>query len=125
MKTIITICAAAIMLTGCATHGTGASYAPLVDLRGADSTQYSQDLGSCQAYASQRAGAADMAVVGAIAGALIGVAFAAIGGGHGYRNEMAGIGALSGALSGAGQGEGTQRDIIRRCLAGRGYSVLD
>jgi hypothetical protein len=36
----------------------------------------------------------------------------------------AGEGAVAGAAAGAAQGETDQRAIIRRCLNGRGYSVL-
>lgn len=31
----------------------------------------------------------------------------------------------AGGLQGAAAGEGTQRDIIKRCMQGRGYSVLN
>ena len=91
MKTTTIILSAAI-LAGCA--NTGAQYQPLVDSR-TQGANYSQDLAECQAYATQRAGAADGAVAGAVFGALLGAA----------------------------AGEGTQRDIIKRCLAGRGYRI--
>lgn len=121
MKKTITAIITAILLAGCATSG--ANYRPMVDTR--PGQNYEQDLAECQAYAHTQAGAADGAVSGAVVGALLGVAFAAIGGGSGFRNEMAGIGALTGALQGAGQASGGQQDVIRRCLAGRGYSVLN
>ena len=124
MTKLITVLTAAALLAGCATGPTGASYAPLVDMRGVDATRQAQDQYECQQYAQQRAGAADGAVAGAVAGALIGVVLAAIVGG-GIRNEMAGIGAVTGGLQGAAAGEGTQRDIIRRCMSGRGYNVLN
>lgn len=122
----ITITCAALSLSGCATGPTGANYRPLVDTRGASSAQYESDLSECQRFATQRAGAADSAVAGAVFGALLGVALLAAGGGRGgWGNEIAAVGAITGGLQGAAQGEGTQRDIIRRCLAGRGHSVLD
>lgn len=125
MKKVTTTLVASALLAGCASGPTGANYRPLVDTRGSTSQNYEADLVDCQGYATQRAGAGQRAVAGAVAGALLGVALAAIGGAKGFRNELAGIGALTGGLQGAGQGEGTQRDIIRRCLANRGYSVLD
>lgn len=122
MKTTAIILSAAI-LAGCA--NTGAQYQPLVDSR-TQGANYSQDLAECQAYATQRAGAADGAVAGAVFGALLGVALLAVGGGRGgWGNEAAAVGAVAGGLQGAAAGEGTQRDIIKRCLAGRGYSVLN
>ena len=112
-------------LTGCATSG--ANYRPVVDLKGRDPANYEQNLRECQQYALQVAGAADSAAAGAVAGAIFGVALAAIGGGGGssYRKAAAGVGALSGAASGAMAGERDQRSIISRCLAGRGFNVLN
>ena len=122
MKTTAIILSAAI-LAGCA-H-TGAHYAPLVDQRTAGGN-YSHDLAECQSYATQRAGATEGAVAGAVFGALLGVALLAVGGGRGgWGNEAAAVGAVAGGLQGAAAGEGTQRDIIKRCMAGRGYSVLN
>ena len=122
MKTTAIILSAAI-LAGCA--NTGAQYQPLVDGR-THGANYSQDLAECQSYATQRAGATEGAVAGAVFGALLGVALLAVGGGRGgWGNEAAAVGAVAGGLQGAAAGEGTQRDIIKRCLAGRGYSVLN
>lgn len=121
----IAIIAACALATGCATTGyTDMGYAPIVDMAGVQGSTYQADLDDCQQYAQQRAGAGTGAVAGAVAGAVFGLLLnAAIGGG--YRSSLAGVGALSGAASGATAGEGTQRDIIRRCLSGRGYRVLD
>ena len=91
MKTTAIILSAAI-LAGCA--NTGAQYQPLVDSR-TQGANYSKDLAECQAYATQRAGAADGAVAGAVFGALLGVALLAVGGGRGgWGNEVAAVGAL-------------------------------
>lgn len=113
---------ATLVLSGCATQGIGSNYQPLVDTK--DYTQYHKDLAECQTYASQHAGASDGAMVGIFIGAVVGLLANAVGGG-GFRNELAGVGALTGALQGAASNEGTQRDIIRRCLVGRGHSVLN
>ncbi len=120
MKKMIVI-AWSLALAGCATSGV--NFRPVVDLKGRDPAQYEQNLRECQQYALQVASAADQAATGAIAGALLGTAFAAIAGGG--RNAAAGIGALSGATSGAVAGERDQRAIISRCLAGRGFNVLN
>ena len=126
MRKLTLTLAAALALSGCATGPTGADYRPMVDTRGASAANYESDLAECQRYAAQRTGAAGGALVGAVFGALLGVALLAAGGGRGgWGNEVAAVGAISGGLQGAAAGEGTQRDIIRRCLAGRGHSVLD
>jgi outer membrane lipoprotein SlyB len=114
----------AALLCGCA--GTGQNYRPLVDTQSSRNSgaNFEADLFQCQQYATQVADAAQTALAGAIVGALIGAAFgAAIG--HGVsRNDMAAFGAASGGVQGAAAGEEGQRSVIRRCLAGRGYSVL-
>ena len=120
----ILISSVLIMQIGCA--NTGANYRPLVDTRGGtvDSSKYEMDLQECQQYANQTAGAGEKAAIGAAAGAIFGAVLAAAAG-RGYdRSATARVGALTGAVSGAAQGETDQRSIIRRCLGGRGYSVL-
>lgn len=123
MKKLVAI-AIMMSLVGCA--GTGSRFVPIVDGKG-NQSRYQSDLSECQAYADQLTSAADAAVAGALVGAGIGVLFAVVGGGtgNGFRNSMAGIGALSGAASASGKAETDQRTVISRCLAGRGYSVLN
>lgn len=111
--------------TGCATRSTGENYRPLVDLKGADPSRYEADLGQCQAYARQVAGAAEKAAAGALAGALLGAVLAAAAGSRYSRNQHAAVGAVAGLASGAAAGEQDQRSVIIRCLGGRGYSVLN
>jgi len=108
------------LLAGCATgRGSGANYNPIVDRPGPN---YATDLAECQAHATKVMSAADGAVAGAVAGALFGaLMMAAVGG---SRRDGAWVGALSGGTSAAAEAEGGQRGIITRCLAGRGYSVL-
>jgi uncharacterized protein YcfJ len=110
------------MITGCA--NTGANYRPVVDTKGIDLARYEADLGECQQFANQTASAGQAAAAGAAAGAVFGALLAAAAGGGNSKKSTAGVGALTGAAGAAGQGETNQRDVIRRCLAGRGYKVL-
>lgn len=119
MKKLAIVALIAVMTAGCATRG--ANYTPLVDMKGRDWAQFSQDTGECQIYARQRMDAAGGAAVGAVAMALLGAALAP----RGYRNNVAGYGAVVGGLSGAAAANETQEVIIKRCLAGRGYNVLN
>lgn len=122
MKTTMFVASAALaLLAGCASAPMGTSYVPVVDLQGKDQAKYSQDLAECQGLARQRDNAAQMAVAGAIAGALLGAVLAP----REYRHSLVNRGALIGAAGGAGNAVETQQDIIKRCLAGRGYSVLN
>lgn len=123
MKKIVTIAAAVVILAGCAApmH----SYQPLVD-GDTTSTQYQRDLEECRAYAMSKPSAENSAAVGAIVGALAGVALLALGGGRGgWGNEVAAVGAAMGGVQGYSEGAQGQQNVVKRCLAGRGHRVLD
>ena len=123
MRKLLLTAFTAVILSGCATAPS--SYPPLVDAPGKDPAQLAADMRDCNAYADTQLSGAGGAAGGAIIGALFGVALLAAGGGrHGYGNEIAGLGALSGGAAGYVAAETNQRAIVSRCLAGRGYSVL-
>jgi len=129
MKKLTSILFVFIFLISCAP--VPQSYEPIIDMRGTsiDWAQYAQDLHECQEYAA-RICPTDQAVGEALAGAAFGAALGAIlGSGTGNVGEWAGIGAGSGGLSGAAHGAGSaieeQKRIIRNCMRGRGYKVLE
>ncbi len=120
MKTKFTIIIAlitAVILFGCST------YQPIVDTKGVDMDKYFVDLRECQQYATQVDPAAN-AAAGAVAGAVIGAAIGAILGNRQTAGQGAAIYGLLGAGGGATEGAVSQRDIILRCMAGRGYKIL-
>ena len=129
MKTTITIIAAAIALTGCASvpggHYTPQTITPIIDRQGTDPVKLAQDLEQCNAFARQSAGVGESAAAGAIVGALIGAALMAAAGGNGFRNEAAAVGAISGGLAAGAEAGMSQRQIVSRCMTGRGYRVLN
>lgn len=110
----------ALMLAGCAAQG----YRPLVD-SGVSRGNYDDDLADCQDLAAQRPAAA-LAAGGAAAGAVIGALLAVAVGLRGDDvAHVAAWGAASGGIDGAAFGVARQREIVSRCMAGRGYDVLD
>lgn len=111
----------ALLLAGCA--NTGAKYRPIIDSKNVDLNRYEADLSECQSYAEQKGGAAEKAAIGAGAGAVLGGVLAAVG--NGDKGSASRVGGVMGAVSGATSGEQSQRSIIKRCLIGRGYKVLD
>lgn len=111
------------LLAGCAATS-GANYRPIIDAQGVDFNRYEHDLRECQSYATQTAGAGESAAAGALAGALLGGVLAAAAGKNYSRSSTARVGAVTGAVGAGAEGETNQRNIIRRCLAGRGYRVL-
>ena len=122
MRKAVAVLCAVSMLAACA--NTGPAYRPLIDSKGVDFNRYEADLRDCQNYAAQVSGAAERAATGALVGALFGAALAAAAGSGYSRNSSAAVGAVSGMAGGAAGGERDQRNVIRRCLNNRGYSVL-
>ena len=122
MKTnIFTVVISALLLAGCA--NTGANYRPIIDSKNVDLNRYEADLVECQRYAEQKGGAGEKAAIGAGAGAVLGGVLAAVG--NGDKGSASRVGGVMGAVSGATSGDQNQRNIIKRCLIGRGYKVLD
>lgn len=62
-----------MLLAGCAANqgGFGASWEPVVDVRGDPQARYPTDLAECQQYATRVMNAQQGAVTGAVAGALL------------------------------------------------------
>lgn len=122
MKNLIALAAAVAVASGCA----GANYRPVVDTQGVDPARYALDLQECQQFATQRADAAQGALIGAaFLGALGAVLSHNNGLGRYNRNAVVADSATMGAVAGVAGAEMTQRNIIIRCLAGRGYRVLE
>ncbi len=115
-------CAVALcILGGCATAPRGATYVPLVDMKGKTEALFSADLKDCQGYADQRLSAERSAAAGAVVGALLGALIAP----RGYKTSTAAVGAGAGAAGGAGNAQQRQEFIVKMCMSGRGYMVLD
>ena len=119
MKTCVAALAIVLAISGCATRGS--NYSPMVDLQGKDQGEYYQNLYDCRKFAEGAVGPAGGAAGGAVVGGLLMALLAP----SGYKNNWAASGAVVGGAAGAvGAGE-NQETIIKRCLAGRGYSVLN
>lgn len=91
-----------------------------------DYGKYATDLTACRGYANQVAG---QGVDGALGGAVVGALFGAIVDSSLGTSGGARTGAMSGALGGGVRGVANTHQgralVVRKCLAGRGYSVLD
>jgi hypothetical protein len=110
-----------LLLTGCDTI-----YSPMVDPHSIrDVGLYRANLAECNSYAS-RISVGDNAAGGAVLGALLGAAIgAAAGDRQAFARFGAAIGAVNGAATAANAAAQTKAQIVRNCLAGRGYAVLD
>lgn len=125
---LIAALAAASLIGGCSTS----SYEPVVDFKSSKSTdavKYQSDLTECRALADKQNPAMDAgkdALIGGAIGAALG---AALGAATGSAGTGAMIGAAAGGIGGGAHGgidsATRQRNIVRNCLRGRGYAVLD
>lgn len=118
---VITLLGTAL-LAGCASRGGGSQ--PIVDLKGVDPARYQRDLAECQAYAAQVDVRGEVGR-SALGGAIIGGAMGAIVGNHETAERMAGVGAVTGTARGGVRAVQERRTVLRNCLVGRGYRVLN
>jgi hypothetical protein len=111
---------------GCASMGVGEHWNPIVDSQSlGDRTEAdaSKDLADCRSYA-RRVDVNGQALAGVLLGGLLG---AAIGAPYGNRSMWAGAqgGATGGIMAGTGNAMHTQTQVIRNCMLGRSYRVLN
>jgi hypothetical protein len=97
----------------------------IIDRKGVDMARYAVDKAECEAYADEvRAG--EKVVRGAASGAVVGGAVGVIVGDSSEAAARgAGVGAVTGGARGAAQGEREKVQVVKRCLRGRGYRVLN
>lgn len=116
VKTLTLYLLTLIMFAGCAAHPD-----PIVDMKGVDPDKYAKDWEECEAYTEEilvakgvAKGSATGAVVGAVSGAISGDA----GPGAAY-------GGLYGGTRSGLDADREKQKVFKRCLAGRGYRVLN
>lgn len=99
-------------------------YEPIIDSQGIDMSAYAEDLQQCREY-GQQVQVGQTAAKGAGTGAVMGGVVGAIFGNGAMAARTAGAGGVGGGVSGASRGYGERRAVIRNCLMGRGYRVLN
>lgn len=95
----------------------------IIDEKGVNMNRYDNDLAECESYAEQVA-TGKKAVRGAGSGAVIGGAVGGVIRSRGV-GEGAAVGAIGGGAKGLDQGEREQVRVVKNCLRGRGYRVLN
>lgn len=114
----------ALTITGCKTTDDILGNQPIVDMQGVNVIAYESDLSDCQLYADE-VQVGRQTAVGTVAGAAVGSVFGAIIGDSSTAQRGAGVGAVTGGMRGVGSGLSEREQVIRRCLMGRGYRVLN
>ena len=112
MHRIALITLAALLTTACAS-----SKRVVVEKQGIDEAQYQQDLSDYRAVADEVSTGRGGAVIGGILGAIFG--------NSGTAGRMAGGGAVIGAAGKAGDAEQEKSQVVKNCMRGRGYRVLN
>ena len=119
MKPVMTFIATFLVLTACTTTDE-----IIIDQKGVNMSAYQQDLAECQGYASG-VKKEEKAARGAASGAVVGGLIGGITGGGSGAAKGAGVGAVGGGARGANEGERSEVQVVKRCLSGRGYRVLN
>lgn len=119
MKKLNSLVAAVLVLVlavACAAHPE-----PIIDTRGVDMAAYEVDLAECSEYSKQITTEKGVAK-GAAGGAVVGAATGAISGDTG---AGAGYGSIWGATRSGLDADRDKQMVVKRCLSGRGYRVLN
>lgn len=98
------------------------SYRPVVDSAACPNCDYEADVKQCQTISQNNTNYASNTVGSAAAGAAVGAIFGAVLGLD--VGTLAAGGATGGAIGGLGNEAITSRQMVARCMQGRGYSVL-
>lgn len=117
---LATLLATAVLSAACTTTNE-----IIIDKKGVDMARYAADKAECEAYAEEVA-VGEKAVRGAASGAVVGGAVGVIVGDSSEAAARgAGVGAVTGGARGISQGERDKVQVVKRCLRGRGYRVLN
>lgn len=119
MKPMLPLCLSLGLLVACT-----ATREIIIDEKGVDMSRYQQDLAECEQYA-EGVQTGEKGARGAASGAVIGGAVGAIFGGADGAARGAGAGAVTGGARGVSEGESDKVNVVKRCLRGRGYKVLN
>ncbi|MDB2434394.1 glycine zipper family protein [Luminiphilus sp.] len=113
-----------LVLTACA-GGRSLVDAPIIDRKGVDMNQYFADKAECEVYATE-VNTGEKVTRGVIGGAVVGGAIGAIvNRGSNSAERGAGVGAVTGGVRGTQEGIQEQERVVKQCLRGRGYRVLN
>ena len=96
----------------------------IIDKKGVDMSRYGDDLRDCESYAAEVPVGQEVAK-GAARGGIIWGAIGAIFGDSRSATRSAGAGAVTGGAAGGARAEHEKQQVVKQCLRGRGYKVLN
>ena len=121
---VVLILVWSVWITGCAGSRPFVGE-PIIDRKGVNMSRYYADKAECEVYANEvRAG--QKVARGAVGGAVVGSAIGAIIDREPNSAERGvGVGAVTGGVRGAREGVRETERVVKQCLRGRGYRVLN
>jgi hypothetical protein len=121
---MMAVIALASLLGACSSY-----YEPIIDPATSNGDHLQRDLADCRGLADQQNAARSVGtegLIGAGLGAGLGAIAGAFGGGAGTGAALgAAIGGVSGVAHGGISSQNERDQIVRNCLIGRGYHVLN
>ena len=116
-----------ISITGCVANSSSSifeSSKPIIDTKGVNMAQYENDLEECSSFSEDISTGKSIAQ-GAATGAAVGAVIEAITDDARGRRDAIEVGAVSGGAKSGIRAVREKEQILRRCLRGRGYKVLN
>jgi outer membrane lipoprotein SlyB len=121
---MLSLAAALALISGCSSSSQQHNGGIIIDRKGVDMVAYQADLEQCKAYAEE-VSTGDKVAKSSASGAVIGGVLGAVVGNSRTAQKGAGAGAVTGGVKGYSQAEGEKHRVVRNCLKGRGYRVLN
>ena len=117
------------LVSGCIANQSGSIFntgsgKPIVDTKGVNMSQYELDLEECSTFSEDISTGKSIAK-GAVTGAAVGAVIEAITEDVRSRRDAIEVGAVSGGVQSGIRAVREKEQIVRRCLRGRGYKVLN
>ena len=124
MKTYMLVCSL-LLLVGCSSS----QYKDpmdnvIVDTAGVDLNKYYADLAECKAFA-QKVDVRDQTTKGVVGGVVVGSVIGAIVGNSDDAKRAGGAAGVLGGMEANAEARREQNKVMRNCLVGRGYNVLN
>ena len=117
------------LISGCIATQSGSIFnagngKPIVDTKGVNMAQYELDLQECSTFSDDISTGKSIAK-GTVTGAVVGAVIEAITDNARSRRDAIEVGAVTGGTQSGIRAVQEKEQIVRRCLRGRGYKVLN
>ena len=118
-----------LYISGCIATKSGSIFdvtgsKPIIDTKGIDISQYESDLEECETFADEISPTKSI-VKGAATGAAVRTVIGAVTNGSKRTKDATGLGAIAGGGKSGIRAVQEKEQVVKRCVRGRGYQVLN